>query len=983
MIYKEHLVELWVNGQKLELEDQKSLNMRFNNVLTDPTKISSTNAEYSFEFEVPATPHNNKIFDFANNLSKPNKFHQRYNAEVIADGSIIFSGSLTINSYKDKKYSLNLVQIKNYSLEDIFGDDTMNMISGTKQDQKWYIDFNGVETMNSLNASTNPDVTFPLISYGAFQKGDDTSASDSVAKSYTSKFDLDKWNKWYVESFPPSPKMLTTIRKCFEYKNYAVGGDVFDDDNLNKIYMSENLADGQDPTYNLANPRFGEVDLSVTLTTTGTGYQQELQFPYFRVSGLDRETVSQGVASVSDYNFTTVNLYDFLSNGTVTMTNPTRPSYMYRPNEHLIVIPADGFYKIEMETTSTLNTTSPFTATTHLVNIGNREMYDDDIQLTPSFNENTPLEIHLVRNYSDNIELIKGSQNIEYVDGNPNNSIYSDSTGWHSNIKQWMTCFPHEDPYNSDLPTKQNDMSLKNTSTQWGGNRATAGKSVDERSTMGGSRTNPSGARTRGGGTDTTEQREYARGDLGYVPRIGDLMCYDPAVTDTFICGVSSMHTGFPSVIKNGYSWSTSFADKMQSFYPQVGYMFVKRGTDGMEYEHTQKNYNTYANAPASTTNATDTTMNGKIACIVYLNKNDKIQLYGVQRAYANQSGDVTYSTTSTVHLKMTAFSPDDYDTVKAKGHDNYNTESQFDDRLRISNFFNQEKKISEWVQNIADAYNLDIIQNGTSVTINRRKKTTSDIITAVDIDDRVNSNEAESQMIDYPKSMAVKYKIDTEEWGAEKSVIDKYGQSKMNDTDWKNFIDSGYTEIMLNDDSYVTSKSEKSLQFSYTWYDNFYYFGNNERKDNTTPVTLRIPVISKYSYMIDGYGYDEAMKHDGKGLAQRFWFTPSSAGVSVSSNTYPVETINLYTTSNVNGDFNLSYKNTEKSILTEYFNIQAYLSSNYVEVEVYISPEEYNRLKNGALVHFDSDLHYVVSIEGYDPTSNNKTTLKLMTKVI
>ena len=64
MIYKESLLELWVNGNKVELEDQKSLNMRFNNVLFDPTKISSTQAEYSFEFELPATPKNNIIFDY-------------------------------------------------------------------------------------------------------------------------------------------------------------------------------------------------------------------------------------------------------------------------------------------------------------------------------------------------------------------------------------------------------------------------------------------------------------------------------------------------------------------------------------------------------------------------------------------------------------------------------------------------------------------------------------------------------------------------------------------------------------------------------------------------------------------------------------------------------------------------------------------------------------------------------------------------------
>ena len=43
----------------------------------------------------------------------------------------------------------------------------------------------------------------------------------------------------------------------------------------------------------------------------------------------------------------------------------------------------------------------------------------------------------------------------------------------------------------------------------------------------------------------------------------------------------------------------------------------------------------------------------------------------------------------------------------------------------------------------------------------------------------------------------------------------------------------------------------------------------------------------------------------------------------------------------------------------------------------------EYNRLKNGALVHFDSDLYEVVSIDGYDPTGFNKTKLRIMKKVV
>jgi hypothetical protein len=279
MIYKEHLIELWVNGSKVELEDQKSLNMRFNNVLIDPTKISNTQAEYSFEFEIPCTPNNNKIFDYANVLSKPNKFHARYNAKVYADGSAIFNGSLTLNGVKDNMYKCNLVNVKTYSLEDIFGDDNMD-------DIKWSIPFNGAGTSNFTidyyNSHQESGVTFPFISYGAFQKS--PYYSDEVANDYTSKFDLDEYNRWYVESFYPSPNMLETVRKAFESKGYTVGGDAFNSPNLNDIYLSGNLADGQVPTYNLGNPKFGKVSLSASISTSGKSfYEQELNFPYYKV----------------------------------------------------------------------------------------------------------------------------------------------------------------------------------------------------------------------------------------------------------------------------------------------------------------------------------------------------------------------------------------------------------------------------------------------------------------------------------------------------------------------------------------------------------------------------------------------------------------------------------------------------------------------------------------------------------------------------
>ena len=345
----------------------------------------------------------------------------------------------------------------------------------------------------------------------------------------------------------------------------------------------------------------------------------------------------------------------------------------------------------------------------------------------------------------------------------------------------------------------------------------------------------------------------------------------------------------------------------------------------------------------------------------------------------------MSYPTSATTHLIIEAASPKDQGDINArisKGTYNYNSPTEFDYNLNLANFFNKETKISDWVKDVQDAFNLDIIQDGNVITINKKKKNFG-FGTAVNLDDRVYSPNTEAKAINYPKSMAVKYKIDQDEWGAENSAVESYGsESVMNRDDWKKWIDSGYTEILLNDDSYVTTKSEKQLKMAYTWYDTFSYYATSSQTQPT--VEFRMPVISKFQYMVDGYDYEESRKHDGYGLAQRLWFKPHKVEQQIDLPLKNMnETVTVYVPTNYKNNFNLSYKNSEKSILLDYFDIKAYLSSNYIKVEAYITALEYNRLKNGALVNVDSDLYEVVKIDGYDCSGFNPTTLTLLKKVV
>lgn len=975
MVSNVHYIELYIQGHLMELESQESLNLRINNVLFNPTKTTTSQAEYSYSFEIPSTPSNDKVLNYANNLSRTNKFHARYSAQVYGDGKLIFEGSLTVQKYdaNDKMYTCNLVNIKINSLEDIFGDTKMT-------DLHWDIDFDGAPTINSVNSDYGTAYYFPLVSYGVFQK---TYVSrDEVGATYTPKHTMDKYNRWWVESFYPSLNVVETLRRAFESKGYIVGGSAFSDPNIKYIYASCNLASEQSPIYNLGNPKFGSLSLSATMSTTGkTAYEQQLSYPYFKVSGITY--INQGFTRETKYNFEAIDMFDILGNGTVTINNPT---YMYDPNEKVVVIPASGFYKIELSATTTLNTSGNITVKHYIYDPLDREMNEEDIQLAVNINEHTPVEIALIRNYDDNYELIKGKRNKCYVNGNPNQTTYTLNGRTYDNVNDWLTCFPHEDPYNADLPTETNDLTLVNTKSMFGGRRSSSDGAVN---TIGGSRTNPTrggrGTIVHGDGFNSDSGRYWTRATLGYIYNDSEIMAYDQAVSEGFVCGLSSFYGGVTSVAKNGYSWSKSTAIKNEAFYPEIGYSLLKReeGSGNLVTEQTNFNSNIYINTPISRVGVTpdNKTVSGYVSCWVWLEKDDVLELVTVHRGYETAIGNkVRYESTTNVNLNITAMTDRDYNSVKSTNSCEYYHASEFPTKLNLFNFTNQETKVSDWIQNIQNAFNLDIVQDGNLIDINTNQGIKKTISYAVDVDDRVNSNQAESEYISYPKEMSVRYKIDTEEWGFELTVPEEH----INEDDWKNWGDSGFTVIQLSDDTYETKTQNVSTQFSYTYYDNFLW--KEVLQDGTetefSGLTVTIPVIEKAEFMAEGYGYDEAMKHDGYSLTQRFWYRDQVSQEYVWLSDHMHEQVFLTYPMNAWERFNLSYKDTEKSIVTEYFNVAPMLSSNYVKIEVYLTPDEYMAIKGGALVHFDSDLYYTSEIKGYDPSGNNPTTLKLFKKV-
>lgn len=983
MISSRHYIELWVNGKMVELEDQDSLGIRLNAVLFNPTKVTTTKSEYSFSFDVPSTPNNDKIFNYANNLSRLNKFHGRYTAKVVADGDEIFNGSMIIEKYdaSKKMYSCNLVNVKTNTLEDIFKEKKLT-------DYKWMIDYSGATTINAVNSDMSSKYYFPFLSYGVFQK--DYVSSDQVGNTYTSKFLIDKYCKFYHSSFFPSINVSEEIRQLFENEGYTVNGSLFTDPWLSNVYSSVNLNDEQVPMYNVGNPLFGKVDISfhwdnkssvlsdnTTTSKIGNGgIVQDLSYPFYRVDGRMTDLSQFHGDTAVEYNFDKILLYGMLdskNNKSVTVSSNTK-SYMYDPNEMVIVIPTDGWYKITFEcrNISLDKSKTTFKAKQWNATYNSKDAFEKrEMTITKDSFDTCPLEIQLVKNYDNNVELIKGDTNIVYETGNPNDKTYTIKGNGYTgstqdNRYEWRTSFPHQELQGATSPTKTDNIVTTVISNQ---NSGFGNQSLGGGFNGGGSFGNQTHSSINSPSYLSSKYKS-----LGYVPSDG-MFPYDQAVSTAFICGYSSMGSECVSVMRRGYSWSrlSSVYNKIMATVSGMTLLYAESGQT--KEKATQYQTNTYKNA-SHTLTKTKSSNNGSfsVTCLTYLKRNDILEPMAIQRDYEGQR----YAYSLDGRLTVQAITNRGEEALRNDKYFNASSPTEFPTQLNLFDFTNNETKASDWITNIQKAFNLEIRTEGNTVTIDVKKTPNSRIGYAVDIDDRINQYEAESEYISYPRSMSVKYKINKDEWGFEKTV----SQDHINDADWYDYGDSGYTVIQLNDDTYETSSQDIQTDFSYTYYDIF-KFKNVDVNGNegTEEKLILLPVIELSQYMADGYGYDEAMKHDGYSLSQRFWFRqkPSTDGVYLHDNLH--EFVKFSIPTNHLDDFNLSYKDSEKSILTEYFTCNPMLDSNYVNVDVYMSPSEYKDIKNGSFVHFDSDLYVVSEMEGYDPSGIDKASLKLIKK--
>ena len=928
-----HRLEIVVNGVLVDLFNE-GVNLRMNKIINDPTKISTTQAEYSFTFNLPITPTNSKVFNFANISSKMNKFSGRYKCEVYADGILIFNGTIKISEIDDESFKCNLFKSKVNTVETIFGESTMNEIN-------WKVPFKGVSTINEVNADESTKHFFPLVAYSLFQKIPDIT-TQSGNRKYTDKHLIDNTNVFYYNSFVPSLNLVELLKRCCELKGYQLQGDIISDKVLNDIYLSNYIADGQDPLYNYGDPDMGEVDISFSWrnyngTTLDTTTMLEYPLGFIPRTRIYPESYE---------NYDTAFVWNALSSTYSNVTINKNNSKMYVNGG--IQIPANGWYEITMDMDIGIPTTqgdfkaeqctyfSPAgsviingetvswdeTRKVEIVTI-NSSIFDEDGKYS-DFYDNMPIEIQLCRYDADNGEVNSINHNIMYFGKYPNETDTVAS-------------------FNEDGYVRLGKYS--NVETQLEG--------------------------------------------IPLIDANPSAVAVDIYNNPDYVCGMSQSTYGRNfGYIKDGYSWHSDYQDTSNgSLYNMKGYYFVytdlifDETSSSFQSGYTQTNVN--ENFLLGNNNyypsAFGRRTKGTLKMIVRLNKNDMLVPFAQTRGYYISTGTetsstqnpVVYQADATVNLKIRAVGLENTPSNKLS----YDMSSLFDKDLNLGNFNNKEQKISDFVNDVIKAFNLSFQQDGTAIILNKTKMGNK-LTAPVEIDNKTNTSNAIFNSIDFPRTVEVKYKINTEEEGFYRSVEDNTTEEQMQSNNWKDYGDYGYEIVSVSnaDDSKDLSQS---INFSYNWNDDFTIdrFG--------TSGDISIPVIGKTEWWIEGYKYEEMAKYDGRGLTQRMWFRnqPSSIPLRVNGGNedYQITTTSNFKQYGVNEVVYLNYKNGVNTLLGKFFNIDVNSASDEVEIEVYLTPMEYKLISQGASVHFDDNIYKVLEIEGYDPSGENPTTLKLI----
>lgn len=173
-------VQVYIEGERLELFQDETISL--NSSVQNVNDISKVFTDFTQSFTIPASPHNNQIFQhfYASEVDGTIDHRIRRDARIEIDLIPFKTGTIQIEKSNLKKGQVESYTITFYgdirTLQDYFADDKLASLDMTPYTH----DYNGAEVKTRITSSSNYDIRYPLItSDRVWTYGDNTSTDIS------------------------------------------------------------------------------------------------------------------------------------------------------------------------------------------------------------------------------------------------------------------------------------------------------------------------------------------------------------------------------------------------------------------------------------------------------------------------------------------------------------------------------------------------------------------------------------------------------------------------------------------------------------------------------------------------------------------------------------------------------------------------------------------------------------------------------------
>lgn len=723
-----------------------------------------------------------------------------------------------------------------------------------------------------------------------------------------------------LDDFPPSINCLQTIQQIFKNEGLNISGSAFADQRLNQLYMSYKNPSDYEMLWNYG--KLGVVKLEGSWISYDTNINRVERKVSINQKELDN---NRKVYAVDIFNSTNSAIFineDSGNNVTTTLLE-TEDNIPYR--SVTFTVPYSGLYKVKFGASITLNKTPGITTNQNVRVISPvsriRDLNTGDyIVKTEDFSKRR-FEVKLMRNW--------GTGNVERTELGYDRSFYRNNLDQDDNF-------------------------------------------------------------------DSSNSANYPK----YFPLPDEVVFIDPLQNPNLVCGVSfganygknnpldiyNLYCN-PIAIKHGRSWSGE-ADsnkRSQSAVYNSGYMRWGETPEGEidfwtsdRFKVDLLNTNTYTKTENDYTSG-----NGNVEQIIWLNQGERLTVCAVsdEGEMDFQAGSITqtykgmlihgvsytldvepYRTTNN-WLLMDEFTNSSIGTMD--WNDTDRTDSFYSDGLNLTNFLPIETKIDDWIDNFCKAFNLLLtrLENGT-FELNVKQTTRAYSTTnPINLDKRGHVDQRENTPLNLPSAYEVGFTVNKDEQGYI-STIEKDSQG--------NIIRSDDGGGIFYTGNFIGNPITQTSTFSHNWYKNIRF--------EPEGVNYDFPIITDKEIWENptASDYEEMMKKDYINSPQRFWYKGDNIQVS-GFGKERIET--TLVKSVIDNTIELNYQNKPFSILRNYFTIFTNNDGCYTVLDVYLKPDEYNRLPYTMIV-FNGDLYYAAKIDGYDPMLRNKATLSLIRKL-